>query len=180
MSMLRYGLLIGLLVVSACVPKREPAPPTPRPQPQIRPQPQPQPLPPPPPVRTDWLDMPLSPGNWSYENRGPVTQAAFGLTGGAPSFMVRCDRGRRVVSLLRAGGGNGAMTVRTSAGARNLAVQTEAGPPAYAAAALAPGNRVLDEIVFSRGRFAIEGGGAAMLVIPTWPEPARVIEDCRG
>jgi hypothetical protein len=35
-------------------------------------------------------------------------------------------------------------------------------------------------MVFSRGRFTVEVPGAPMLVIPAWPEPARVIEDCRG
>jgi hypothetical protein len=39
---------------------------------------------------------------------------------------------------------------------------------------------LLDQIAFSRGRFTIEAPGAAMLVIPAWPEAARVIEDCRG
>jgi hypothetical protein len=38
----------------------------------------------------------------------------------------------------------------------------------------------LDQIVFSRGRFAVEAQGQARLILPTWPEPARVVEECRG
>jgi hypothetical protein len=34
--------------------------------------------------------------------------------------------------------------------------------------------------VFSRGRFAVETDGLPTLVLQTWPEPARVVEDCRG
>jgi hypothetical protein len=37
---------------------------------------------------------------------------------------------------------------------------------------------LLDAIAFSRGRFMVTGGGAT-LAIPSWPEAARSIEDCR-
>ena len=39
---------------------------------------------------------------------------------------------------------------------------------------------MLDAIVFSRGRFAISMPGASAFVIPTGPEVARIVEDCRG
>jgi hypothetical protein len=35
-------------------------------------------------------------------------------------------------------------------------------------------------MAFSRGRFMVEAQGMATLVLPAWPEPARVVEDCRG
>ena len=38
---------------------------------------------------------------------------------------------------------------------------------------------LLDAIAFSRGRFTVESESGAMLVLPAWPEPARVVEDCR-
>ena len=38
----------------------------------------------------------------------------------------------------------------------------------------------LDQIAFSRGRITIEQPGQPTLVLPTWAEPVRVIEDCRG
>jgi hypothetical protein len=47
-------------------------------------------------------------------------------------------------------------------------------------AALAANDPLLDAMVFSRGRFSIEVTGLPRLIIPTWPEPARVIEDCRS
>jgi len=39
---------------------------------------------------------------------------------------------------------------------------------------------VLDQIAYSRGRFAIEIAGLEPLIVPAWPEVGRVIEDCRG
>jgi hypothetical protein len=39
---------------------------------------------------------------------------------------------------------------------------------------------LLDQIVFSRGRVSVEAEGLPALTIPTWPEPARVIDECRG
>ena len=53
-------------------------------------------------------------------------------------------------------------------------------PLAYATATLSAGDPILDAMVFSRGRFTVEAPGLPMLVLPTWPAPARVIEDCRG
>jgi hypothetical protein len=94
---------------------------------------------------------------------------------------VRCERARSQVSLWREGTTSGnTMTVRTSAGARNLPLSISAQPLAGVWAALPTGDRLLDEIAFSRGRFTIEVPGTQMLVIPSWPEPARVVEDCRG
>jgi hypothetical protein len=174
----RTSLLLAVLIAGACVPKREPPAPQPSPQPPVQTAPRPQPQPVPPPPRADWRDMPLTPGNWLYSASGQTSQAAFGPAGGQAAFLVRCDRVRRQVSLGRQGAAAaGTMTVRSSSDARNLpaAVQVD-----YAWAALPADDRLLDGLVFSRGRFAIEAPGTAMLVIPSWPEPARVIEDCRG
>jgi hypothetical protein len=38
---------------------------------------------------------------------------------------------------------------------------------------------LFDQIVFSRGRFLVRVAGGGDLVLPTWPEPARLIEECR-
>lgn len=173
----RTSLLLAVLIVGACVPKREAPVPQPRPQPPVQTAPTPQPLPPPAP-RGDWRDMPLTAGGWQYSAGGQTSQAAFGAFGGQAAFLVRCDRVRRQVSLGREGAtAPGTMTVRNSFTARNLPTSVQAG---YAWAPLSANDRLLDGLAFSRGRFAIEMPGTAMLVIPTWPEPARVIEDCRG
>jgi hypothetical protein len=94
---------------------------------------------------------------------------------------MRCDRASRQVRLSRQGGAGGnLMTLRTSYGARNLPASAEAQPLPYVSAALSANDRTLDQIAFSRGRFTIEVPGLPMLVMPSWAEPARVIEDCRS
>jgi hypothetical protein len=72
------------------------------------------------------------------------------------------------------------MTVRTSSTARSLPVSVQAEPLPSASVGLTATDRLLDEIAFSRGRFTVELPGTPMLIIPAWPEPARVVEDCRG
>ncbi len=173
------SLVVCVAALGACVPKREaPAPAPPRAQPPVQPRPVP---PPPSPAAVDWTLLTLTPGNWVYNPQADSSQAMFGPAGGAATFVVRCDRARRQVSLWRQGITSGnSMTVRTSAGARNLPLSVQAEPLAYVYSALPSGDRLLDQIAFSRGRFTVEVPGTPMLVIPAWSEPARVVEDCRG
>ena len=180
MKSLRLGLLLSISITVGCVPQEEA--PAPAPQPQRRPAtPAPRPTPPPPPpASSDWRDLPLSSGNWYYRDEGTASAAMFGPPNSEASFIVRCDRSARQVTLSREGTTTGSnMTVRTSAGARNLAVTVRTEPLPYVSGSLAANDRFLDSIAFSRGRFTVEVPGTAMLVMPSWAEPARVVEDCR-
>jgi hypothetical protein len=38
---------------------------------------------------------------------------------------------------------------------------------------------LLDQIAFTRGRFML-AAGTLELILPAWPEIARVVEDCRS
>ena len=38
---------------------------------------------------------------------------------------------------------------------------------------------LLDAMIFSRGRFAVEAGALPTLYLPSWPEMGKVVEDCR-
>jgi hypothetical protein len=44
----------------------------------------------------------------------------------------------------------------------------------------AANDAVLDQIAYSRGRFAVEVQGLAPLIVPAWGEVGRVVEDCRA
>lgn len=174
--MIKTGRTIALgalLLAAACAPKAEA--PAPRPAPA-----QPRPLPPqpaPPAAVPNWSDIPLTAGSWSYSDEDDGSRAIFGVANNA-SFTVRCDRRQRRIMLSRQGPATGGqMTIRTSFGARNLPI---AGGSAHSDATVAASDPFLDSMVFSRGRFTVEAPGLAMLVVPTWPEPARVIEDCRS
>ena len=166
--------LIALLFVAACVPQPV-APPPSAPAPIPRPAPAPIVAP-----ASDWRDWPLTPGTWTYrrDDRGSI--ALFGSAGGDARLTLRCDLARRQMFLSVAGGTVAPLTVRTSSITRRVPVQPTGGTPAYAAAALAANDGLLDAMGFSRGRFVIEQAGAHTLVIPTWAEIERVTEDCRG
>jgi hypothetical protein len=68
------------------------------------------------------------------------------------------------------------VTIRTSYGARTLPANAQADG---LAATLSASDPLLDQIAFSRGRFTVEVAGQPQLVLPAWPEVARVVEDCR-
>jgi hypothetical protein len=152
-------------LVAACAGKPAPAP-----VPIVRPPaPAPAPAPPPPePAAQAAPDLPLSRGDWTYAGEEGGSAAIFGLAG-APSFTLRCDPARRQLALFVTGASQ-PLRLRTSFGQRALPAGTM----------LDAADPLLDEIVFSRGRFTVEADGIAALIMPTWPEPARVIEDCRG
>jgi hypothetical protein len=111
---------------------------------------------------------PLAPGQWSYAALPGGSEARFGS-----AFSLRCDRMARRVTLRRidpvAAAPASAMTITTDLGARTLAP----------GGAVANNDAVLDAIAFSRGRFIVDGGGLR-LILPTSPEAARSIEDCRN
>ncbi len=174
MTLLRLTGLLPVLALAACVPS------TPRPQPQPQPQPA-RPViethpprvvlaPPAPTPNVAWIDAPLSAGGWTYRQGG---SAAFGSPS-SPSFVVACTNSR--IRLERPGASGTMLTIRTSSEARNLPATSAGGG---LAAELPASDPLLDAIAFSRGRFAVEAAGTARLVIPAWPEAARVVEDCR-
>jgi hypothetical protein len=157
------------LILAGCAsaPREAPAPAAAPPAPAA-PVPEPVPPPPPPPPPATWEDLPLSPGDWRF-TAGPPAAAEYGEAGAA-MFSIRCDTVQRRILLSRPGA-PGTLTIRTTYGSRDLA--------AADAEALPATDPFLDEMVFSRGRFAVEAAGQPLLILPTWPEPARVIEECR-
>ena len=142
------------------------------------------PLPPAPPPAprpaTDWRDWPVTPGTWTYRQDARGSLALFGEPGGDALLTLRCDRSARAIYLSRAGTAPAPMTLRTSSTVRALVVQPTGGTPPYVAAALRPGDPLLDALGFSRGRFTVEQPGTPTLVVPAWAEVERVTEDCRA
>ena len=108
--------------------------------------------------------LPLTPGQWMYAASGSGSEARYGA-----SFSMRCDRATRTVIISRPGAVPAILTVATDSVTRNLPVGGR----------LLANDPLLDAIAFSRGRFLVSGGGVT-LAIPSWPEAARSIEDCRS
>lgn len=177
--------LIMALGLYACVERAAPPAPQQAVRPQIRPAPPPvAATPPAPSLGADWRDWPLTPGNWTYRQDARGAIALYGAEGGNAVFTARCDRAAGQIFLSHPGafpeGETGRMTVRTSSGPATFAVANAGSTPPYIAGQVSARDPQLDNIVYSRGRFVVSVKGTADLVIPTWPEFARVLEDCRG
>jgi len=164
-----------LVLLASCVapPQQQPAPPPPPPQPAPAPEPAP------PPASMEWHDRPVAAGNWSYRPDGGGTVALYGVAGAAPLLTVRCDIATKRVSFTRPGAAQGAMTIRTSYGAMAWPATASAGAAPQTAATRAASDPALDQIAYSRGKFAVEVAGLPSLILPNWAEISRVIEDCR-
>jgi hypothetical protein len=180
-TLMRLILLALPLFLFACA--KEPAPP-----PQAAPAPvtaakKPAPIPTPTSFSDNWQDAPRSGGDWVYRRDSRGSVALFGPSGADASFIIRCESAARRIYLSRAGAlpgdDSGMMTIRASSGLKSFAVKNNGDTPAYVAAILPVNEPQLDAMAFSRGRFLVSVKGSADLVIPSWPEIARVIEDCR-
>jgi hypothetical protein len=176
----RFVAMSSLIALASCVGPSAPPPPAPS-LPPI-------PVPAPPPLSADWRDWPVTPGDWSYRKSTDGSTSSFGMPGSAPLLSLRCEPAKRQIVISRvvdlpAAQSAGQMTLRTSFAAVQWPVAiTPAGSAttAYVNATRAANDAALDQMAFSRGRFAIEFPGSAPLVVPNWAEVARIIEDCRS
>jgi hypothetical protein len=142
-----------------------------------------------PPLAADWRDWPVSPGDWHYRKVEGGSEAIFGSLIVTPELSIRCELAGRHIHVSRlttaqaSGPVTGQMTLRTSFGMAQWPVVASTVPGSsavYARATRAASDAALDQMAFSRGRFAIEVEGARPLAVPNWAEVSRVIEDCRA
>ena len=178
--------LAASLTLAACAPAAE-APRTASAAPAARPSPvapRPAPLSPAPQPNTGWMDAPLTPGAWRYQDFGagegkralfsdPDEQFYFSLTcvtqpNGPEILFTRTGRPAKP---------NLAMTIRTETAQRTMMARQAT--PAIIAVAVAGSDPLLDAMALSKGRFAVEVEGELPLILPSWAEVSRVIEDCR-
>lgn len=173
--------LMTCLALAGCIPAPQPTPaPTPAPAPAPSPSlpaPAPTPAPAPPPFSGNWIDAPVTPGDWRYASG----VARFGEPGSEPRLTMRCDRMAGTVEISRTGTASAAlpMIVRTETMERSVDAVPAPGAQPAIVARIPARDPLLDAMAFSRGRFAIEIGGLPALYLPSWPEVTRVIEDCR-
>lgn len=125
-----------------------------------------------------WQDMPIATGEWRWSGEGGST-ARFGSSGQSIALLACRDRAV-TLTLTRYGGSSLAqpdITIRTTSTSRSY---PGAARPGAVSLTLDSRDPLLDAIVFSRGRFAVEVQGMDPLALPSWPEVARVIDDCRS
>ncbi len=167
--------LAAVVLLAGCVPPGAPPATEEVPAPVQRPVPvRPVPVAP----VADWRDLPRTPGDWQYRGLGGGSTATYGARGAAPVATLTCDRAAGQVTMVFASARPtaGSVTIRTTSTQRTLNLQPMAGGVGVA---LPAGDRLLDAIGFSRGRFVVEGTPVGRLVLPAWAEILRVTEDCR-
>ena len=119
-------------------------------------------------------------GSWSYTELADGSEAVFTNVSNYPQLWVHCTRATRRVSIARAAAGPAAvMNVWTSSATRAV---PSGFSPATGRLTIDLGNYdpLLDAIATSRGRLGFAIGSGPALVVPAWPEVARVVEDCRA
>jgi hypothetical protein len=172
----RFPIFAILTMLAACsAPVVEPAPQKPAATPVTLPAPFA-------PIRPagEWIDWPITPGDWVYrqDDRGSI--ALFGQPGADALVTLRCDQTRKKIYLSRAGIRTDAvMLVRASSIRKEYRAGGTGATPSYLATEIMPNDPMLDAVAFSRGRFAIEVSGLPALAIPVWSEIPRIVEDCR-
>jgi hypothetical protein len=133
-----------------------------------------------PPASTDFTyAIPIA-GSWTFAPAAGGSAATFLNASAMPQLTIRCDRTTRRVSLSKpASVAVPFLNVWTGTLARGVPASFNPATqrvtiqlPAY--------DPLLDALTFSRGRIAVYVAGNPALVLPAWPEIARVVEDCRG
>jgi hypothetical protein len=109
--------------------------------------------------------LPVAAGQWSYAATATGGEARYGN-----HLMLQCDKATRTITVTRPGTPNAALTIATDTKSRALPLSGR----------LSAYDPLLDAIAYSRGRVVISGGTGPVLAVPSWPEAARAIEDCRN
>lgn len=179
MPMRNTVLLAASLGLSGCAVVPRPAPPPPPPVAIAVPAP-----PPPAPVAPDWRDRPFTVGSWTLVREPGGPAARFGHAGAEADFLMRCTSASRRIDFLRAGslpaGSVFAMTLASTEIAKNYPAANGSGVPTHIRSETLASDPQLDALAFSRGRILVSVAGTGDLVLPSWPEIARIVEGCRS
>ena len=162
--------LILLLALGACVsaPNRVIVPP-----------PAPRTVPPPPPrpsAPVAWEDRARTPGTWSYLRDGPRSVATY-ADGASAILTITCSD--RNIIFHRPGAEALALAITTTTLSKRLLGASDTVTNG-AIGTLPATDPLLDAIIYSRGKFMVGTTGLPDLILPPWPEIARVVEDCRS
>ena len=120
------------------------------------------------------------PGSWSYGAVAGGSEARFANASALPQLTVRCTRATRRVAISKpASGAAPFLSIWTDTVTRSVPASFNP-QTARITAELAAYDVLLDALAFGRGRIGVTATGTPSLVVPAWPEIARVIEDCRS
>ncbi len=174
----RITLVIALGLLGSCVAPQATPQPAPAPAPAtVAPAPTPRPVSDR--YAGDWSTADLSPGEWARQTAGRTGESRAIFGDGALS--IACSAGQIRLSRqgiipadaaiqfrMRSSFGERALPARYDMTSRSLYLTLPASDALW------------DQIIYSRGRFLVEASFQLPLLVPTRPEVARVIEDCRS
>ena len=118
-------------------------------------------------------------GNWNYAPTADGSEAIFSNASDIPQLWVHCTRATRRVTIAKpATGAAPFVNVWTSSLTQSVASSFN---QATSRLTIDVGayDPLLDAIATSRGRVGFTVAGQPALVVPSWAEAARVVEDCR-
>ena len=153
--------------------------PSPRPvapvaRPALLPRPAPAARPATPTVATPAATRPIAAGSWLWES-GP-SRARFVTPAGVSLASLTCESSGVVLRVARIGASPLPTVTLRATTLRSLSGESEGG---FVRVSLAPRDPLLDALAFSRGRIGIVIDGVETSY-PSWPEIARVLDDCRS
>jgi hypothetical protein len=120
------------------------------------------------------------PGNWSWSPAADGSEAVFINSGGLPQIWLHCSRASRVVTIARPSRSAVAfLSVWTTTQSRALPASFNPAT-ARSTAQVSAYDPFLDALAFSRARIAVALGATPPVVVPAWPDIARIVEDCRA
>lgn len=176
--MRRMFLMSASLGLSACATVPQPVVVQPKPIiAPVRPPASPRPAP------RDWRDRAFSAGGWTLAQEADGMVARFGRTGAESDFIIACVGPTRTIRFGRAGSLPELITSKMTLSSTEISKSYDAanskGLPPNIWSETQASDPQLDALAFSRGRFLVSVIGTDDLVIPSWPEFAYVVEDCR-
>lgn len=119
-------------------------------------------------------------GDWTYAATMDGSEAKFLDASANPQIILHCTRGTRQITIAKpATAAAPSINVWTSSQTRSVPASFDP-TAARLAFSLTNYDPLLDAISTSRGRIAFSVGTQPALVVPAWPEIARVVEDCRA
>ena len=119
-------------------------------------------------------------GTWTYAAVSGGSDATFANASAMPQLSIRCTGATRRVAIAKpANAAAPFLNIWTDSLKRSVAASFNP-QTARLTAELAAYDPLLDAIAFSRGRIGVTVNGVPTLVVPAFPEIARVIEDCRS
>jgi hypothetical protein len=119
-------------------------------------------------------------GSWKFVAVPGGSDAVFTDSSARVQLTLHCSRAIRRVTIAKAATAAAPfMVVWTSSLSRSIPASFD--PATNRISVNLPAfDGLLDAMAYSRGRIGVTVSGTSPLIVPAWPEVARLVEDCRS